>query len=210
MKFDSLILDVDGTIWNTTEIVSKAWNKAIKESFPQVKEVTAKILQQQFGKPMTEIAENLFSPLSKEEQLILMKKCEEYEQLAIDNNQTDISYEGVIASIKEISKSIPVFIVSNCQSGYIELVCRKNGLQDFITGFTCFGDTGKFKDENIRLIIEKYKLKAPVYVGDTLGDFQACKRADIPFIWAAYGFGKDINGMYAKIEKFEDLKKIIL
>ena len=210
MKVDSIILDVDGTIWNTTGIVADAWNLAFDKFFPQVPHVTADILKGQFGKPMDVIADNLFPMLSKDEKNLLMEKCCEMEQAALMENTKNIAYEGVIETIKRLSQKIPIFIVSNCQSGYIELVCRKNGLQDFITGFTCFGDTGKFKDENIRLIIKKYKLKAPVYVGDTLGDFQACNRADIPFIWAAYGFGKDISGMYAKIEKFEDLKKIIL
>ena len=63
MQFDSIILDIDGTIWNTTQVVAEAWNKAIKENYPQVKPVTAEILQGQFGKTMAVIAENLFSPL---------------------------------------------------------------------------------------------------------------------------------------------------
>lgn len=36
-KFDGLILDIDGTIWNTTGIVSVAWNKAIDISGYKVK-----------------------------------------------------------------------------------------------------------------------------------------------------------------------------
>jgi len=28
-----------------------------------------------------------------------------------------------------------------------------------------------------------------VYVGDTLGDAEAAKKAGLPFIWARYGFG---------------------
>ena len=52
MKIDSIILDVDGTIWNTTGIVAEAWNKVIDENFPQVPHVTAEILKGQFGKTM--------------------------------------------------------------------------------------------------------------------------------------------------------------
>ena len=33
MKIDSIILDVDGTIWNTTGIVASAWNKVIDENY---------------------------------------------------------------------------------------------------------------------------------------------------------------------------------
>ena len=34
MKIDSIILDVDGTIWNTTDIVADAWNFAIDKLYP--------------------------------------------------------------------------------------------------------------------------------------------------------------------------------
>ena len=44
MKFDGVILDIDGTIWNTTEIVADAWNKAIECSHYNIK-ITADILK---------------------------------------------------------------------------------------------------------------------------------------------------------------------
>ena len=48
----------------------------------------------------------------------------------------------------------------------------------------------EFKADNIRQIIRDYNLKTPVYVGDTLGDFNATKDAGIPFVFASYGFGQ--------------------
>ena len=75
MTFDSLILDIDGTLWNTTEVVAKAWNAQIKEHFPNLKTVTADILKTQFGKPMNIIADNLFPSLSQEQKDELLKLC---------------------------------------------------------------------------------------------------------------------------------------
>ena len=37
---------------------------------------------------------------------------------------------------------------------------------------------------------ERLGLQAPVYVGDTVLDYEAAKAAGVPFIHAAYGFGK--------------------
>ena len=31
IKTDGIILDIDGTLWNTTGVVAKAWNKAIAD-----------------------------------------------------------------------------------------------------------------------------------------------------------------------------------
>ena len=67
MKFDGLILDVDGTIWDTTPIVAEAWNNAFDENFPHLQHVTADILKGQFGKTMDVIADNLFTTLNKED-----------------------------------------------------------------------------------------------------------------------------------------------
>ena len=100
-----------------------------------------------------------------------------------------------------------MFIVSNCQSGYIEVVIKKNHIENYITDFECFGNQGKPKDENIKLIIQRNNLKAPVYVGDTQGDYEACQKAGVPFVWAAYGFGKP-DAYVAKIEKFSELKDL--
>ena len=159
MKYDSIILDVDGTIWDTTPVVAKAWNKAIAELFPQVPPVTADILKDQFGKTMDVIGRNLFGALSDSDQAILLKRCCVEEHLAIEQNEKDIAYEGVVQTIRELSKKIPLFIVSNCQAGYIELVMKKNGITDCITDFECFGNNGLTKDKNLRLIIERNNLK---------------------------------------------------
>ena len=44
MQFDALILDVDGTLWNSTGIVAKAWTKAVREGGGS-REITAEMLR---------------------------------------------------------------------------------------------------------------------------------------------------------------------
>ena len=208
MKYDSIILDVDGTIWDTTPIVAKAWNKAIDELFPQVPHVTADILKCQFGKTMDVIGRNLFGVLTDADQKQLLARCCEEEQLALELNEEDIAYEGVVQTIRELAGRVPLFIVSNCQAGYIELVVKKNGITDCITDFECFGNNGLTKDKNIKLLVERNGLKSPVYVGDTQGDFDACKLAGVPFFWAEFGFGEVKDEVAGKIKKFSDLEEL--
>ena len=211
MKFDSIILDVDGTIWDTTPIVAKAWNKAIDTMFPQVEHVTADILKGQFGKTMDVIGRNLFGKLGDEEQKLLLDQCCIEEQKALEENMEDIAYDGVVETIRLLAEKLPLFIVSNCQAGYIELVIKKLGIEDCIKDFECFGNNGLTKDKNIRLIAERNGLKNPVYVGDTQGDLDACKLAGVPFIWAQYGFGKLVEKaeITAHLKKFNDLIELI-
>jgi len=206
MRYDSIILDVDGTIWDTTPVVAKAWNKAIDELFPQVPRVSADILKGQFGKTMDVIGRNLFGGLGLEDQKKLLDQCCVEEQLALEQNEEDITYPGVVETMGALAEKVPLFIVSNCQAGYIELVIKKLGISDYISDFECFGNNGLTKDKNIKLVMERNGLKAPVYVGDTQGDLEACKLAGVPFIWAEYGFGKvcekDIAG---KVKRFSEL-----
>ena len=210
MKIDSIILDVDGTIWNTTGIVASAWNKVIDENFPQVSHVTADILKGQFGKTMDVIADNLFGVLSAEEKKLLMEKCCIEEQKSLLSNTENITYKGVIKTLQKLSKRVPLFIVSNCQKGYIELVIEKNGITDLIKDFECFGNNGNSKDENISLIVKRNGLENPVYVGDTQGDYEACIKAGVPFVWAAYGFGCPNDDKYfAKLEEFAQLEELL-
>lgn len=209
MTFDSLILDIDGTLWNTTEVVAKAWNAQIKEHFPNLKTVTADILKTQFGKPMNIIADNLFPSLSQVQKDELLKLCCIGEQKELEENKEKLTYPNVVKTIKKLSKKIPVFIVSNCQTGYIELVMKKNKIEKYITDYECFGDTRLGKDENIALVVKRNNLQKPVYVGDTQGDYEACKKAGVPFIWASYGFGKpESEDYFAKISDFSELLKL--
>jgi phosphoglycolate phosphatase len=207
---DGLIFDVDGTIWNSTGIVAEAWNAAIKEAGADADEVTAEILKGQFGKMMNVIGDNLFPrvPEGKERENLL-HLCEEKEEKALAENERDISYPGLKETMKKLSEipGLKLFIVSNCQSGYIELVMEKTGIAEYITDFICYGDNKLSKNENIKIIVERNGLKDPYYVGDIDGDRIASEAAGVPFIHAAYGFG-DVEKCAYKVEDITELVDI--
>ena len=204
-----MILDIDGTIWNTTGIVAVAWNKAVDMSGFDAAKVNAQALQQEFGKTMDVIAKDLWPNLDKAKREILMSYCCSEEQIALQENVVDISYPEVIETIKELSASENIYVVSNCQSGYIELTLEKTGLTDYIKDFECFGRTGKGKAENLQLLVTRNQIMHPVYVGDTQGDADACSQAGIPFVWASYGFGS-VEKYYERIDRFSDVKKLFV
>jgi phosphoglycolate phosphatase len=203
-KYDGIILDIDGTIWNTTGVVAVAWNKAIDVSKLNVRKVNAQILQREFGKTMDVIADDLWPELDEKQRDILLSNCCTEEHVALKENKLDITYPSVVDTIKELSAVTNFFVVSNCQDGYIQLTLEKTGLEPYVKDFECFGRTGKGKAENIQMLVQRNQLVAPVYVGDIQGDCDACHQAGVPFIWAAYGFG-DVSDYVAKLEKFSDL-----
>ncbi len=207
MKTDALILDVDGTLWDTTELVKDAWMLAAADEGVSV-EISADDLKNYFGKPMDEIARLVFPEESEEARERIMERGERYEEEVLESSTRDVSYPGVVKTIKELSEYIDICVVSNCQAGYIELACKKLGITDVIHDHECYGDHGKYKAENIRLVAERNGYKAPVYIGDIQGDCDAAHEAGIKFIHAAYGFGK-VNDADAVINSFEELKELL-
>lgn len=200
---EGIIFDVDGTLWDSTEEVAVSWNQAIKEHSRLDRNLTGAELKKEFGKPLEEIMEDLFPELDQAEKDELALYMYQYENEHVKDAPC-ILYDKMRETVRSLSRKYRLFIVSNCQSGYIEAFLENTGLSDCITDFTCPGDTGKLKGENIGIIMERNGIKEAVYVGDTQGDADACREAGIPMIYAAYGFG-DVKGDYVTIHSFDDL-----
>lgn len=190
MKYESLILDIDGTLWDSRALVAQGYNLQLEKEGLSRYFVDAEWLKPLFGKVMTEIADNMFPDLPESERYALMDRCMERENRLLHENECAIGYPGIAEALSCLAKNHRLFIVSNSQRGYPELCIGKLGLKPYITGHLCFGDTGTDKGTTIRILMEKYAISSAAYVGDTEGDRQAAEKAGIDFLWAAYGFGK--------------------
>lgn len=185
---DGIIFDIDGTIWNTTGVVERAWNQALDECGLSYAHVTAKQLQGLFGLPMMDIIDAILPNETIEKKLEFKPLCYKYEEEYL-KREAGTLYDGMVDTIKKLAEKYPLYIVSNCQGGYIELTIEKIGVKDYIKDFTCPAYTDKLKADNIKIIAKRNGLKSPVYVGDTQMDASACREASVPFIYASYGFG---------------------
>lgn len=186
---DGIIFDVDGTLWDSTDEVAKSWNQVLREHTDIEPDLTAKRLEKEFGKPMEIIISNLFPELGTQEKEKIAHLFYAYENEAMKTAPCRI-YPGMKETVKKLSEKHELFIVSNCQAGYIEAFLENTGLSSYFTDYTCPGDTGVLKAENIKIIMDRNKIRKAVYVGDTQGDDDACREAGIPMIYASYGFGE--------------------
>ena len=188
MKYDSLIFDLDGTLWNSSKGILEAWRRVLQGHQEIEKEITADMLAACFGQTVDRIAAVYFPELPLEQSLALMEECGRVENQVLSEIGGEL-YPGVIQTLEILSRQIPLFIVSNCQAGYIESFLTGNHTAVYFKDHECIGVTGLSKGENIRLIIERNGLKNPAYIGDTQSDADAAAAAGIPFIYASYGFG---------------------
>src|SRR5262249_3141504 len=98
-------------------------------------------------------------------------------------------FADVDAGLRRLCARYPLFIVSNCQAGYVETFFQWSTLGGCFRDFECWGNTGLTKTQNLRVVIDRNRLGRPVFVGDTPGDQTAARDCGVQFIHAAYGFG---------------------
>ena len=204
MNYESLIFDIDGTLWDSRALVAEGYNIQLKEEGLEHLFVDAKTLRPLFGKVMTAIADSIFASVPVPERYDLMERCMDTENRYLFENECRIGYPKVKETLEELSKKHRLFIVSNSQCGYPELCIEKLGLGDYIEGHMCFGDTGTSKGQTILTLIRKHNIGSCIYIGDTQGDLEACKEASIPFIFCGYGLGQ-AESWDARIESIEEL-----
>ena len=207
MKYDAIIFDVDGTLWDSRALVADAWNQGVRDLLGYHPHYTPQDMDRLFGHTMVHIGELLFPQMAESQRNDLMHRLiNDYENLWLIR-QGGTFYPGVCDTVPKLAQRLPLYIVSNCQKGYIEWVMHYGGFRSAIQDWLCFEDTQRGKGENLRLLCERHGLKNPVYVGDTAGDWNACQEAGIPMIFAAYGLGQ-VEGL-PTIHAFPDLLKMI-
>ena len=196
---ESLIFDVDGTLWDAVALVAEGWNDGL-QSMGFAPHCTEQSIRPLFGKTMTEIAQVVVPGVPQEQAMEVMDRCMDGEMARLRRDPCHIFYPGVKETLTELHKTHRLFIVSNCQQGYIELLMEKGGLGGLISDFDCFGNTGLPKGQTLRLLCERCNVRDAVYVGDTQGDMEASEQAGLPFVWAAYGFGKTTTALLIERE----------
>lgn len=204
-NFDSYIFDMDGTLWDAVDSYCRVWNQTIADcGLESCAPVTRPRLEQLMGKPLTEIERELIGNDVPE---FFMEKLQENE-ISMMPHLGGTLYPGVADTIRELHRNgAKLFMVSNCQKSGLPNFLRYTGLEPYFTDWVSFGDNGQEKDVNIRTLVERYNLKHPVYVGDTAGDMRSTHAAGLPFAWASYGFGHDLEGAEYILKSFNDLLK---
>ncbi len=184
-----IIFDMDGTLWDSSVQIWESWRETLRQ-FPQVQtELTLEALTGELGKPMDQFAGDLFPEVSKELGDRIVDVCGQAENEYLRAHGA-VLYPDLEPVLHVLEQNYSLYIVSNCQQGYIEAFLEYYGWERYFADIECFGNTGRSKGENIRALMERNGLARAVYVGDTRGDLAACQEAHIPFIWASYGFGQ--------------------
>ena len=200
----AVLFDLDGTLWDSSEVVVRAWREVLRG---QGRDVTPEQLRGVMGLQLPDIGKKLFPEMDPDRVLHTMQECCRLENELIRQVGGRL-FPGVEAMLHTLSARMPLAVVSNCQEGYIEAFLAYHKLGGYIRDFQWAGMHGRTKGANIRSVVARCGMRNPCYVGDTAMDAAASAEADIPFIHAAYGFGK-VEACAASLARPADLPGLL-
>lgn len=202
-----IIFDMDGTLWDSAKAVAESWTEVVAREYTPERVITEDEIKRVMGLTMDKLAAQIFPELSESRRLQLLDACgrEENEYL---RTHGAIVYPKVEETFQRLKEKYHLYIVSNCQSGYIEAFLEYYGYGRYIEDIECYGNNGLVKGDNIRKVVERNYLTKAVYVGDIQGDYDASMQAGVEFIHAGYGFGT-VDANVPEITAFEELPKVV-
>jgi phosphoglycolate phosphatase len=192
---DSVIFDLDGTLWDASVACLFAWKKSLEQCGYETTLVSRQAIKKFSGLPVETVIFQYFTFIQKSDKEKLLRCFRENEPRYMLSMGGRL-FPHVWKTLQLMCMQKKLFVVSNCQSGYIENFILKKRFTNVFTGLKSSGETGLPKDKNIKSIIHEYKLVSAVYVGDTQWDYEASQKNRIPFIHAQYGFGTVENTVY--------------
>lgn len=200
MKAEAILFDLDGTMWDAVDGILLTWNQVVA-NHPECRTepISPDELSGCLGLPMTEIADRLFPNTAQDKQQMLMDECCVLENAYLSEHG-GILYPRLEETLLALKKKYQLFVVSNCQKGYIESFIKAHKLEQCFDDIQCWGDNFLPKGENNKLIMKRNHVSRAVYVGDTAGDEQSARVAGIPFVFASYGFGEAKAPDYVLLE----------
>ena len=189
---ESIIFDLDGTLWDATIPAAVAWNNVIERHGIIHRQITAHDIGSVAGKPHEECIRIIF-PDAQESQIQLL--CDETmaEEAKILKQHNGVLYPGVLSGLAKLAEQFQLYIVSNCPAGYIENFLQQNALNSLFIDYECWGNTNASKPDNTRSVMQRNHIENAVFVGDTVSDYEAARSNSLKFIQVTYGFGEPIK-----------------
>ncbi|MBQ9384385.1 MAG: HAD family hydrolase [Ruminiclostridium sp.] len=205
-----ILFDLDGTLWDSSQTVIDSWNECLALKTDLNRTYTVEQMKSYMGKTLDKIGDMMMPDLPPSERLRIMHLLADYERVYLKSHGSNY-FRNEEAVIRGLAAEYFLGIVSNCQDGYIQIFIEQCGFGECFSDFEC-SSTGLDKAGNIGLVAQRNSLDRIIYVGDTVLDGEAARKAGVPFVHAGYGFGSpdDFDLRISSIEELPAAAKQLL
>ena len=184
-KKKAVLFDLDGTLWDSSVEVLLCWNRVLS---PVGRHITEGEMARLMGLTPREIGDVQFPDLPPKERYDLTDRCLLSEEPYLYERGARL-YPHVRETLRLLKDRYFIGLVSNCTELYALAFLHAHGLAGLFDDHETAGRTGLGKGENISLLLKRNAIQKAVYVGDTAKDLAAARAANIPFLYASWGFG---------------------
>ena len=197
MAAKALLLDLDGTVWD-----SRAWYAdAIAElSGVTVSQITIRL---DAGESVAGVSRDCGV------------RDASLARAAKENGTSIVVYERVIDTLDRLqARGTGVGVVSNLSGWLARPLLESTGIGAYVTAIVTprWGVPAKPKPHGIKKILEEMGRRpgeGTWFVGDGLTDAEAALAAGVPFAWASYGYEADVPPGTARVlAGFEDVLEL--
>lgn len=141
-----IVFDLDGTLWDTSDRIIPVWNTVLVRHGQRP--ITDADMSNYMGKTPDVIAKLMLPALPPDNAMSVLKECFAEEQIALSRHG-GVLYQDVEATLTALKRHFGLYIVSNCDVGYLEAFFAAHGLKPYFDDFETYGGTGLSKEDNI-------------------------------------------------------------
>lgn len=212
-KFDAVIFDMDGTLFQSETLVIPAFHNMFdqlrKEGLYTGDIPPDERLLSCLGMVLDDIWERLLPGSSDE----LKKRADElflqFELKGLEQGEGELYPEVKETLVQLRQQGYRLFVASNGLEVYIDQIVKHKGLSGLFDGLYSAGKYNtSSKVDLVKLLIDQHDVRAGVMVGDRSSDVEAGKANGLKVIGCGYaGFGKEeeLNGADEMIPNFSAL-----
>lgn len=211
-KYNSIIFDLDGTLFQTDKLILPAFEKTFKQLVEEGYDIdyipTKDDLLSVVGLTLDDIWQNLLPNLPAEAHL----KANQYllnNELGSIKEGYGALYPNVVEVLLELkNKGYRLFIASNGLEGYVKGIASAFRIDHL---FEAMYSAGEFntptKNELVRILLADYNIPSAIMVGDRSSDVEAGIANDLYVIGCNFGFSSENELKKANIiiEQFEQI-----
>ncbi len=204
----TVLFDLDGTIIDSYPGIQQAFDNAYYKVYNDRNTTSIKSL---IGPPIDKILFNCNGETNQDTIDLFVnyfKECYDTEDL-----KCSVLYDGIPELLQELQrKQITMFIVTNKRERPTKLLMQFFNLENYFCDLYCSDKKGVYTSKELMvqdlLDIETVDRSHSVLVGDTLQDKRAACFNKVPFVYAAYGYGR-LEDIEYKVEKPLEILNVI-